>query len=270
MKLRLQLFIITLTTLLLASCSTNKENTLAYFHNLGDAPSGTLPNGVANYPIKVQPNDELIVSVTSAIPEATAAYNVPLDNPATRSAYTMSVQPKTQTYIVDEQGYIMLPVLGKLHVAGKTTEEISNQVRNLVLSNVKDPYVRVEIVNFTVNVMGEVRQPQRLIADREYYTVLDALAACGDLTEYGKRDRVFVIRSDGNQRTYHRLDLTDSNVFSSPYFYLQQNDVVYVEPNEIRIDNSKYNSYNAFKLSLTSTIVSAVSVIASLVIALTR
>jgi len=267
--MKIRLLLMTLTAMLLFSCSTNKENTLAYFKDLGE--SGTLPmDAAASYPIRIQPDDELIISVTSAIPEATAAYNLPMDNPAVRSTYTLSQQPRTQTYIVDEQGYIMLPVLGRLHVGGMTTDEISSKVRSMVSANVRDPYVRVEIVNFTVDVMGEVRSPQRLTATREYFTVLDALSQCGDLTEYGKRDRVYVIRTEGNQRTYHRLNLMDSQVFSSPYFHLQQNDVVYVEPNEIRIDNSKYNSYNSFKLSLTSTIVSAVSVIASLIIALTR
>jgi len=255
---------------LLMACSSTKDNNLAYFKSLGDAPSGTLPQGSGSYPIRIQPDDELVISVNSAVPQATAAYNVPLDNPATRNAYNMAVQPRMQTYIVNEQGDIMMPVLGRLHVAGMTTAELANHVTNLVSANVKDPYVRVDIANFQVDVMGEVKTPQRIIADRQYFTVLDALAACGDLTEYGKRDRVFVIRTEGNQRTYHRLDLGDSNLFASPYFYLQQNDVVYVEPNEIRIDNSKYNQNNAFKLSVTSTIVSAVSVVASLIIALTR
>ena len=140
----------------------------------------------------------------------------------------------------------------------------------MIAQDVKDPYVRVELINFSVDVMGEVRTPQRVIAERQNFTVLDALAACNDLTEYGKRDRVFVIRNENGERTYHRLDLTSSEVFSSPYFYLKQNDVVYVEPNQIRIDNSKYNQNNAFKLSVISTIVSGVSVIASLIIALTR
>jgi len=140
----------------------------------------------------------------------------------------------------------------------------------MVARDVKDPYVKVDIVNFTIDVMGEVRMPQRVVAERQHFTVLDALAACNDLTEYGKRDRVFVIRNENGERTYHRLDLTNSEVFSSPYFYLRQNDIVYVEPNQIRIDNSKYNQNNAFKLSVISTVVSSVSVIASLIIALTR
>ena len=88
------------------------------------------------------------------------------------------------------------------------------------------------------------------------------------MTEFGERGNVLVIREEGGKQTYHRMNLADSNIFSSPYFYLQQNDVVYVEPNQIRIDNSKYNQNNAFKLSVISTIMGAVSIVASLVIAL--
>ena len=257
-------------SVMLFSCSSNKDNTLAYFNNLGDAPNGKLPSPQNSYSILVQSDDELVVSITSAVPEATAAYNLPLENPATRNALRMATQPRTQTYIVDQQGDIMLPILGRIHVGGKTTNQIANEITAMVEKDVKDPYVKVDIVNFTVDVMGEVKQPQRVTAERQHFTVLDALSQCNDLTEYGKRDRVYVIRTENGERTYHRLDLTSSDVFSSPYFYLRQNDVVYVEPNQIRIDNSKYNQNNAFKLSVISTIVSSVSVIASLVIALTR
>ena len=244
---------------LLFSCQTTK-NDLAYFHNLEDAPSGTLPDAQSRYPIVIQPDDELLISVTSAVPEATAAYNLPMENPATRSALRLTTQPRTQTYIVDEQGNIMLPLLGRFHASGKTTAQIASEITAMVAQDVKDPYVKVDIVNFSIDVMGEVKTPQRIVAERQHFTVLDALSQCGDLTDYGKN----------GQRTYHRLDLTSSEVFNSPYFYLKQNDVVYVEPNQIRIDNSKYNQNNAFKLSVISTIVSSVSVIASLIIALTR
>ena len=258
------------TAMLLSLSCCSKKNTLAYFKNLEMAESGTLPNPVGNYPIRIQPDDELVIVVTSTVPEATAAYNLPMDNPATRGALRTATQPRSQTYIVDEQGYIMLPVLGRLYVNGKTTDEIAASITDLVSQNVKDPYVRVEIVNFSVDVLGEVHAPQRVVSGHQQFTVLDALAQCNDLTEYGKRDRVYVIRTENGQRTYHRLDLTNSDVFNSPYFYLKQNDVIYVEPNQIRIDNSKYNQNNAFKLSALSTVVSSISVIASLIIALTR
>ena len=262
------LFLAVLTVLMLASCSTTQDNTsLAYFQNLKDA-NGSLPSLSSDYKIKIQPDDELIISITSAVPEATAMYNVPLGNPSTRGNVTTSQSPRIQTHIVDNDGQIQLPVIGTLKVSGLSTEEISRLIKAKVAENVKDPYVRVELASFAVNVMGEVKSPQRLTVNKEKFTVLDALAAAGDLTEYGKRDNVLVIRTENGQSTYHRINLTDGSIYSSPYFYLQQNDVIYVEPNAIKVDNSKYNQYSAFKLSTVSTIVSMTSVIASLVIAL--
>lgn len=268
MKSRLLIVLIAAATLL--SCNTNKENTLAYFRDLKTQEMGSLPMPKGEYKILIQPDDELVISVTSAVPEATAVYNLPMDNPAIRGNLRMATQPRTQTYIVDEKGDVVLPVLGRVHVAGKTTNAIAEEITGMIAQNVKDPYVRVDIVNFSVDVMGEVRAPQRVFTERQHFTVLDALSQCGDLTEYAQRDCVYVIRTENGKREYYRLNLNSSDVFNSPYFYLKQNDVIYVEPNKIRVDNSKYNQHNAFRLSVTSTIVSGVSVIASLIIALTR
>lgn len=259
-----------MTAVMLLSCTSTKENNLSYFKDLSLADSGILPNEQGNYLIRLQSDDELIISITSAVPEATASYNMPMDNPATRGTLQQVTQPRSQTYIIDEEGYIMMPILGRILAKGKTITELSKEIKTLVERDVKDPHVRIDLVNFAVDVMGEVRNPQRLHTSRQNYTVLDALTQCGDLTEFGQRDKVYVIRTEEGKRTYQRLNLNSSEVFSSPYFYLKQNDIVYVEPNSIRIDNSKYNQNNAFKLSVISTIVSSASVVVSLVIALAR
>ena len=254
--------------LMCASCGSTKEvPTLAYFQNLKDSV-GKLPDNVSNYKIKIQPDDELIITITSTLPEATAMYNLPLGNPSLKGNINATQSPRIQTHIVDRNGMIQLPVLGEIQAAGLSTKELEAVIKNRVSEHVKDPFVRVEMINFAVNVMGEVRAPQRIVVGKERFSVLDALAAAGDLTEYGKRDNVLVIRTENGKSNYHRLNLTDGSIYASPYFYLQQNDVVYVEPNDIKIDNSKYNQFSAFKLSQLSTIVSLASVIASLVIAL--
>ena len=250
MRIRI-LLVIALATLALTGCRTATENNLSYFRNMGDAPTGVMPQGTG-YEIKIAPEDELSIVVSSAVPQATAMFNQPQANVATRGELTTQPVPRLQTYIVDRQGDIIMPQLGKINVAGKTTSEIEDLIRSRVSATVNDPFVRVQLVGFYVNVMGEVKTPQRIQVTSQRFTLLDALSAAGDLTEYGERSSV----------------LADSNIFSSPYFYLQQNDVVYVEPNQIRIDNSKYNQNNAFKLSVISTIVSATSVVASLIIAL--
>jgi polysaccharide export outer membrane protein len=257
-----------LASLFLLSCSSTKDNNLAYFKNLGTAESGMIPTNT-DYKITIAPDDELVITVTSSEPEATAIYNLPLDNPARRGNMLSQSSPRQQTYIVDKQGYISFPVLGKLKVEGLTTNEIADLITKDVSKEVKDPFVRVELINFYVNVLGEVKSPRRINVVKLRYSVLDAIADAGDLTEFGVRNNVLVIREENGQSMYHRLNLGSDSVFSSPYYYLKQNDIVYVEPNKIRVDNSKYNQNNAFKLSVASTVVGVVSVLASLLIALT-
>ena len=266
MKIK-NLIIISLLLLVFTGCKTTTENNLSYFRNLGDTPSGVMPQSTG-YDIKIVPEDELSIMVSSAVPEATARFNQTQANYATRGEYSAQPTPRIQTYIVDKQGDIVMPVLGKIHVGGMTTREIEEMIKTRVAATVNDPFVRVELMGFYINVMGEVKNPHRIRVDSERFTLLDALSAAGDLTEFGERSNVIIIREENGQQTYHRMNLADTNIFSSPYFYMQQNDVVYVEPNQIRIDNSKYNQNNAYKLTVISTIVSAASVVASLVIAL--
>lgn len=249
----------------ITSCSSSKGK-LTYFKDI-DTFESFVPLG--EYSVKIEPTDELFISVTSSSPEATALYNLPVANYATKNNLGATLQPSQQTYIVDSKGDIIFPLLGTLHVAGLTTEQLREELTQIISKDVKDPIVRVELHNFRVNVMGEVNSPGPKSGRTPRYSVLDALADAGDLTIYGKRDNVLVIREENGQRHIERIDLTSAEALNSPYFFLKQNDYVYVEPNEIRTDNSKYNQNNAFKLSIISTVVSAASVIASLVIALT-
>ena len=157
-----------------------------------------------------------------------------------------------------------------MHVSGLTTRQLSDAITAEVEKSVRNPHVRVQLLNFRVNVLGEVKRPGAIAVTKERYTILDAIADAQDLTNYGKRDNILLIREEDGVATYHRIDLTDASLLTSPYFYLRQNDVIYVEPNKIITDNSKYNQYSGYKLSVISTVVGALSVVASLVIALTR
>ncbi len=249
-----------------SSCTTYTTS-LPYFEDINDSISGEFAQG--DYGIKIIPDDELLITVTSMVPSATAMYNLTLSNPAMRDDVLAPTQPQQQTYIVDANGDIQFPVLGKLHVGGLSTQELTKELETLISKDVQDPIVRVQLVNFRINVLGEVQKPGAISVKKERYSILDALADAGDLTEYGERSNVMLIREVDGKRIYQRLNLNKSEVLSSPYFYLQQNDVVYVEPNEIRRENAKYNQNNSYKISVVSTIVSACSVIASLIIALT-
>lgn len=256
--------LISLLVVFLTACSSSKSS-LSYFENAEEVKE--LQS--AEYSVKIVPNDELFITVTSLYPEATIAYNIPFSNPGTLKTINATTQPQQQTYVVDAAGDIDMPVIGKFHVEGLTTQQIKEKLVERISRDVDDPIVRVELVNFRVNVLGEVKTPKAIDVKRERYSVLDALADAGDLTEYGERERVLLIREEGEEKQIHVLNLNDASLLSSPYFYLKQNDVVYVNPNKIRKENSKYNQNNAFKVSVVSTIVSACSVVASLIIALT-
>lgn len=253
--------------LVISSCKTTKD--LQYFDNISSLETGVIGN-VGDYELKICPDDELLITVNSIDPKASMMYNLPLTNPAVESDITASGSPTQQTYLVNAAGDITMPVLGKIHVAGLTTTELTNYLTQRIAENVKDPVVKVSMVNFAVSIMGEVKSPKILAVNTERLSVLDAIAACGDLTEYGRRDNILVIREENGQKTFQRLNLHDASIVNSPYFYLQQNDVIYVEPNPIKQTNSKYSINNGYKLSVISTIVSSISVIASLIIALTR
>ena len=126
----------------------------------------------------------------------------------------------------------------------------------------------MQLVNFRVNVLGAVLEPGSIEVKSERFSVLDALAAAGDMTVQGKRDNVLLIRDNNGKREFHRLNLKDAGIVDSPYFYMQQNDVIYVEPSDVAAENAEYNQNNSFKVSVISTVVSAASVVASLLIAL--
>lgn len=254
---------------LLASCSTSKSQ-LPYFSDL-TADEGVLE--LQKYSTTIKPDDELFISITSpSSPEFTDAFNLPLTNTGSKQnlANKVTTTPLQQTYVVDSKGDITMPVIGKLHVAGMTVEELRDKLTEIAHREAaSDALVQVELINFTVVVAGEVNSPRIVYISKNRYSILEAIGAAGDLTPYGERSRVLLIREEDGKKIYKRLDLNSSDILNSPYFYLRQNDYIYVEPNNIREENAKYNQNNSYKLTVISTIVSAASVIASLVIALT-
>ena len=252
----------------MASCKPQKD-TLSYFKDI-DTQTFSVEIDPSMYTPKIEPADELSIAVTSTIrPELALPYNLPLVNPAQVGEGNIRVSQAGQaTYIVPADGNIVMPILGKVHVAGLTTEQVAEKITNLISKDVQDPVVTVKLLNFKVNVAGEVQEPGSFSVNGNRISVLDALAMAGDLTPYAQRENILIVREENGKRVAYKLDLTDPNVLSSPVFYLKQNDYIYVSPNQIRNDNAKYNQNNAYKLSVISTIVSGVSVIASLIIAL--
>ncbi len=262
--------VIVTSILMLTGCGARK-NQLAYFKDLPtDVSEVVVESDIDDYSLKIVPDDELLITVTSLEPTATSMFNLPMANIAQRGEQQVTGNVAMQTYIVDGEGDIRFPMLGNIHVAGMTTKQLTDYLIEKISPEVETPMIRVEIINFAVNVLGDVKVPGRYTLKKESVTLLDALAMAGDLSEYGHRNNVLLIRREGNKKVYHRFNLSDSKSLESPYFYLKQNDVIYVEPDEVKASNAKYNTNNSFKLSVISTVVSTVSVIASLIIALTR
>ncbi|MBD5238872.1 MAG: polysaccharide export protein [Bacteroidales bacterium] len=266
-------------TLTLASCSSGKTQ-LPYFKDL-DVESYNIP--VGDFAVKIVPDDELLINVSAEDPLAVEAYTVPYQHPRQRDFNFPATQTKEsfvmtnrksnltlQPYVVSPEGFINFPVLGKIHVAGMTLQGLTDYLTEKISEKVVDPIVTVELTNFHVNVIGEVNRPGLFVVNSERYSVLDALASAGDLTSYGERNNVLIIREEDGQRKVHRLDLNKAEALNSPYFYLRQNDVVYVEPNTVKQANARVDSDRQYRLSMTSVIVSAASVIASLAISLLR
>lgn len=251
---------------MLVSCSSSKT-VLPYFTDISSIEQGTLDN--LNYLPTIQPDDELVISVSSANMAAVAPYTMVLGNTSSRENELRPSSPQFLTYVVDSEGDINFPIIGKIHVKGMNVEQLADYLTKAISKDVEDPLVRVELLNFKVVVAGEVNHPQSIKVNGNRMTILEAISEAGDMTAWGEREKVLVIREIDGKRTYAHLNLNSSDVLNSPYYYLKQNDYIYVEPNKIRQANSKYNQDNAYKLSVTSTIVSAASVIASLVIALT-
>lgn len=250
----------------LSSCSSNRSN-LSYFKDI------TTESQVVNLPkweeVKITPGDEIFISVTSSQPDATAHFNLPVANPATGSELLLTTQPRQLPYTVDSKGDIDFPILGQIHVAGMTTEQLHDYLVKRISQWVDNPSVYIKVTNFTVNLLGEVVRPGRIPVSTDRFSILDAIAAAGDLTPYGRRDNVLLIRDENGTQKRVILDLSNSEILTSEYFYLHPNDVVYITPNNVREGIAKYDQSKAYNLSMISTVVSAASVIASLIIALT-
>lgn len=255
--------------LTLGSCSTPKAS-MTYFENISTTDSGQLGN--VDYELKIAPDDKLDIRVTSTNPNAAQIFNIP-------SSYSTVMDPNTGTmvqtpagnnidYLVSQSGDINFPILGKIHVAGMTTTQLADYIYDHVKDQIEDPIVTVQLTNFHVSILGEVNRPGNVSANSERFTIMDAIARAGDLTPYAVRDNILLIREENGKKEYHHLNLNDSKVFTSRYFYLKQNDMVVVQPNDVRRSNVNYNVNNGYRLQVTSAIISACSVVASLAIAL--
>ena len=242
MKQLLGMISATAALLLLASCNPKTYKQINY---LQDIQKDTLMAMGINQGIVIQPQDQLSIVVSSRTPELALQFNLPITSYQAGSEIVSSggANQRLMGYVVSNEGLINFPVLGTIQVAGKTRWELQNLIRDEIVAGgyIKDPIVTVEFMNFKISVLGEVTSPGTYGISGDKITIFQALALARDLTIYGRRDAVEVIREQNGQRKVYVMDLRDTDIFSSPGYYLQQNDVVYVVPNSVRAGQSTIN-----------------------------
>lgn len=261
-NMRKNLFFIVLAVLCLSlgSCGSSKQ--IAYFQN-ADSLNYAASKGL--FDAKIMPKDLLTITVSTTDPKAATPFNLSVTNTLNATGYLSTGAGSLQTYLVDNDGFINFPVVGQLKVGGMTKRQCENYIRDKILpymSKTENPIVTVKMASFKVTVAGEVKSPGVFNVDQEKISVIEALARAGDLTIYGKRGNVLLIREDATgEKSVHRLNLNDANLINSPYYYLQQNDYLYVEPNSVQAKNSAIGSSTTIWISVVSILTSVASLV---------
>ena len=251
-------FCVILSIAMYTSCVTPKD--VVYFQ---DAGNYAYYRDVDKYEVYIHQDDLLAIMVNSQDPEAAMPFNLPTAN-FYIGGETYG-QQRVLGYLVDIDGNIDFPVLGKLHVEGLTRNQLRDLIKTSLIEGdlLKDPIITINFLNFKISVQGEVNRAGSFHITGERITLLEALSMAGDLTIYGRRDRVAVIRESKGSRSILYHDLLSTELFKSPCYYLQQNDIVYVEPNDRRIQQSNINQNNSASvwLSIFSVLLTATSII---------
>ena len=242
--------------LLLVSCASRES--IVYYQDIDQQT-----RVVGTHNTIIQPDDLLMIIVSAQNPLAAEAYNLTANlsvNPDNQSAGGSRQQ---QLYLVDSEGYIDFPVLGRLQIGGKTKEQVSDEMHALIAKDIKDAVINIRLMNYKVTVMGEVNRPGVHKINSERITLPEALSLSGDLTKYGKRDNILITRETTDGITTQRVDLTSTDFMQSDYFYLKQNDIVYVEPNKTRVNSSGVGPNISIYLTVISLLLTTTALILS-------
>ncbi|MDR0428337.1 MAG: polysaccharide biosynthesis/export family protein [Dysgonamonadaceae bacterium] len=251
--------------LVLYSCRSVPKD-IAYLQGIDDYKDKLKELSLDDKVYKFQDQDQLIISVSSPEPnqERVAQFNLPANSFLSAGETQLRATGSIQTYVVDSNGDIYFPVLGKIHVEGKTRVELRDYLVEKLKKYIVDPIVSVNIDSAFVTVLGEVESPGRISYPGEKMTIFDALGGVEDLTIYGNRKNVLLLRETDNHLETARIDLTDPEIIFSPYFYLKQRDLIVVEPNATKKKSANYGVAENYNLSMISLLFTAVSLISSL------
>ena len=250
-----KIVLLVFSLILLLSCASKKK--VVYLQDIDQTKSY---DSSTLYEPKLQPDDLLSIIVSAENPELSVPFNLP----QIQGNYEINNnQNGIKTYLVDNFGYIEFPVIGKLKLGGLTRTEATAKLVTAVGEYIKNPIINLRILNFKVSILGEVLKPSSFTLSSERITLLEAISMAGDLTIYGKRNNILIIREAEGKKTYNRVDITKSDFLNSPFYYLAQNDIVVVEPNKTRVNASVVGP------NVTATI-SAISVLVTLIVVLLR
>lgn len=243
--------------LLLFSCKSRKE--VVYYQNIDSLINTEQTN---SYEIKIQPDDLLTIIVSADDPETAIPFNLStISVPVAGALNVAQGQLMMQSYLVDASGTIDFPVLGKLKVGGLSRTETMHLLEVKLAKYIKNAIITIRIINFKVSVQGEVVTPGTYPISSERITLIEAISMANDLTIYGKRENILVIREVNGVKTYNRVDITKADFINTPFYYLAQNDVVYVEPNKTRINGASVGENTGVIISVSSLLITVITLI---------
>ncbi|WP_036823236.1 polysaccharide biosynthesis/export family protein [Polaribacter sp. Hel1_85] len=239
----------------LSSCVSKKD--IVYFQN-DEIEQAKVSN---SYKTIIKPDDLLQITITALDTDAVRPFNLAAVTYSTSSNSAIGVAQQ-QTYLVDNVGEIDFPILGKLKIGGLSRDEAINLLKEkLEPDYLKDPNINIKIANFKISILGDISRPGSYTVPNERITILEAIALAGDLNISGKRNEILVHREEEGKKVVYKVNLLSKAIFTSPVYYLQQNDLVYVEPNYARIQSASSNSSTSLFISITGLLITIVSLL---------
>lgn len=265
-----KVYLVVLIPILLSSCTAYKK--IPYVTDAETISTDQFEKVAKNYEAKIMPKDILSITVNTPTREAAVDFNLPLvptgSNNILQNQITAGGNNSTgtlQNYVIDNNGFINFPIVGKVEIGGLTKNEAENKIKSLIYPRYlkEEPIVNIRFLNYRVAVLGEVAKPGIYTSENEQMTLFDALASAGDLTIYGNRKDVLLVRENANgERNVRRIDLQDKNILlDNDIYYLQQNDKIIVSPNKAKGNNSSFGTFESLALSGLSILISVIAII---------
>ena len=246
--------LVVISLFLFSSCGSKRN--ILYFQNSDNIDEKMYFNDSTEFNTVIMPNDNLFITVSAVNPDAVEVFNT---NQFNRIGNVSATALDISGYLVDQKGDINFPLVGEIHLGGLTKKNAIQLLQNQVSKFVTDPVVNIRFLNYKISIIGEVTRPGVYTVTDEKISIPQAIALAGDLTIYGDRHNVQLIRIENGKKQFHSIDLTTADLFFSPYYYLHQNDVLYIQPNGTKAGSSTYNQNLPLLVSLISVTITAIA-----------